>query len=200
MDRIRPGEAVRDTAVPDGAVRAVAGRAESIEGVRYAARFDAGADITDSVQRVVPAVALHALVGLEQPPSEPRLQRRAVESLGIVRVGVESHDQRVGAERRKGRRLAPIVDVPRCPVSRGGARPAGPAGEYRRRSPASSLRMPDAAPVRRAPRRGRWRGARPSASLRETGFPRLLSGPAARVPVRDRCRRRHGRSRFRYPG
>ena len=40
MDRIRPGEAVRDTAVPDGAIPGVAGRTESIEGVRYAAGFD----------------------------------------------------------------------------------------------------------------------------------------------------------------
>ena len=37
MDRVRFGEAVRNTTVPDGAVRAVAGRAESIEGMCYAA-------------------------------------------------------------------------------------------------------------------------------------------------------------------
>ena len=111
MDRVRPGEAVHDTAVPDGAIRAVAGCAESVEGMRYTAGFDAGADIAHPGQRVVPAVAFKALVGLEQPAGDPRLLGGAVKRLGIVRVGVEGHDQRVIFHRREGRRLAPIVDV-----------------------------------------------------------------------------------------
>ena len=65
MDRIRPGEAVRDTAVPDGAIPGVAGRTESIEGVRYAAGFDVGPDIAHPGQRVVPAVAFKPLVSFE---------------------------------------------------------------------------------------------------------------------------------------
>ena len=79
--------------------------------MRYTARFDAGADIAHPGQRVVPAVAFKSLVGLEQPAADPRLLGGAVKRLGIVRVGIESHDKRVGAKRREGRRLAPIVDI-----------------------------------------------------------------------------------------
>ena len=100
------------------AVRAVAGCAESVESVRYAVRFDVGPDIAHPGQRVVPAVAFMALVGLEQPAGDPRLLGGAVKRLAIVRIGVEGHDQRVISHRREGRRLAPIVDV-------GGAGPPG---------------------------------------------------------------------------
>ena len=144
--------------------------------MRYAARFDAGADIAHPGQRVVPAVAFKALVGLEQPAGEPRLLGSAVKRLAIVRVGVEGHDQRVIVHRREGWRLAPIVDV-------GGAGP--PRVEFSRRDRQVNAGVLCAAPVficqarrRVGVRRGAVDGHSSGLAhlFEKRGFHRLLSG------------------------
>ena len=72
---------------------------------------DLGVDVHHALDRVVPGVAFETAVGLEQALGDGVALGRALEGLGLGRLGVVRHQQRIGADRPEPRRLAPVVDV-----------------------------------------------------------------------------------------
>ena len=99
VDPVGPGERVGEARRGGHAGHRVGRLAEHIDGVGHAVLGDLDAEIGHARERVVPGVSLEARVALEQAlrAGDSRPLGGAPESLLVLRLGIDGHDQRAGA-------------------------------------------------------------------------------------------------------
>ena len=113
VDPVGPGERVGEAGRGGHAGHRVGRLPQHIDGMGHAVLGDLDAEIRHARERVVPGVSLEARVALEQAPrtGDSRPLGGAPESLLILRLGIDRHDQRAGVDGRVGRGVAPVVDI-----------------------------------------------------------------------------------------
>ena len=91
--------------------RSLSGMGQSPERHPFAVGGHLDGDARNPVEVVIPVVTLQPAVGLEQAGGDAGALGGAPERVGLGRLRVAGHDQRVMIGRREPGRLAPVVDI-----------------------------------------------------------------------------------------